>query len=92
MNPNYPEYQPVYTYLEQLSNKYAVGVDAIALRFIIDDLEPSIILSGASNAYQLRQNLKALNFELNENEISKLKSFAVSTKNYWQERGGLKWN
>jgi aryl-alcohol dehydrogenase-like predicted oxidoreductase len=91
-NANYPEYQSVYTYLEQLSIKYAVGVDAIALRFIIDDLEPSIILSGASNAHQLRQNLKALYFELNEDEISKLKSFAVSTKIYWQERGGLKWN
>jgi aryl-alcohol dehydrogenase-like predicted oxidoreductase len=91
-NPKFPEHQSVYAYLELLSNKYAVGIDAVALRFIIDDLTPSIILSGASNAHQLSQNLKVLNFELNDTEISKLKSFAVSAKNYWQERSNLGWN
>jgi aryl-alcohol dehydrogenase-like predicted oxidoreductase len=91
-NPNFPEHTAVYGYLEQLSNKYTVGVDAVALRFIIDDLEPSIILSGASNCHQLKQNLKALNFELDKSEISKLKSFAVPPENYWQERSDLKWN
>jgi len=91
-NPNFLDYQPVYTYLEQLANKYVVGIDAIALRFIIDHLEPSIILSGASNCQQLRQNLKVLNFELNDDEILKLKSFAVLPNNYWKERSDLKWN
>lgn len=91
-NRNFPEYQSVYGYLEQLSNKYAVGIDAIALRFIVDDLEPSTILSGASNGHQLKQNLKALNFELEDDEILKLKSFAVSPLNYWHERNDLKWN
>ena len=91
-NNNFPEYISVYNYLEQLSDKYSVGIDAIALRFIIDDLKPSLILSGASNGNQLRENLKALNFELNEKEISKLKSFAISPHNYWKERNNLKWN
>ncbi len=91
-NPNFPEYRSVYQYLEELSEKYSVGIDAIALRFIVDYLDPSIILSGASNCHQLKQNLKALNFELDDDEISKLKSFAVTPQNYWQERSGLKWN
>ena len=91
-NQNFPEYQSVYDYLEQLSYKYAAGIDAIALRFIADNLEPSSILSGASDGHQLKQNLKALNFELEDDEISKLKSFAISPINYWRERSDLKWN
>ena len=91
-NANFPEHQLIYEFLEQLSEKYSVGIDAIALRFIIDNLEPNIILSGASNSNQLKENLKTLNFELDENELSKLKSFAVSPQNYWKERNNLKWN
>jgi len=91
-NSKFLEYQSVYEYLEQLSEKYAVGIDAIALRFIMDYLEPSLILSGASNTNQVKQNLEALNFELSNDEISKLKSFAVSPQGYWQERSDLKWN
>lgn len=91
-NAKLSEHNTIYNYLEQLSNKYSVGIDAIALRFIIDDLEPSIILSGASNATQLKENLKALSFELDKDEILKLKSFVVAPKNYWQERSDLKWN
>lgn len=91
-NTKFPEYQSVYKYLGQLSLKYAAGIDAIALRFIIDYLEPSLILSGASNSHQVKENLNTLNFKLNNTEISKLKSFAISPQSYWQERSDLQWN
>ena len=91
-NHNFPEHESVYMYLELLSKKYSVGTDAIALRYVMDDLEPNVVLSGASNCNQLKQNLKALNFELDTNEILKLKSFAVSSEHYWQERSNLEWN
>ncbi|EPR73933.1 putative oxidoreductase [Winogradskyella psychrotolerans RS-3] len=91
-NEKFEEYHEAYTYLETLSTKYNVGTDAIAIRFIMDSLEPSIILSGASSTNQLQQNLKALNFKLDADDISKLKSFAVDPKDYWQERSDLSWN
>ncbi len=91
-NKNFKAYLDTYVYLEKLSIIHNVGVDAIALRFIIDDLEPSLVLSGASSTDHLKQNLKAENFKLNELEISKLKSFAVSPKFYWNERSNLKWD
>lgn len=91
-NTNFRQNEELYDYLVKLSNKYSVGIDAIAIRFIIDNLEPSIILSGASNTYQLRQNLVALNFELTTKELSTLNSCAVSPKDYWIERNDLKWN
>ncbi|WP_299118903.1 aldo/keto reductase [uncultured Winogradskyella sp.] len=91
-NDKFFQYESAYDYLGHLSSKYSVGTDAIALRFIIDHLEPSVILSGASNSNQLKENLKALNFELDKNEVSKLKLFAVTPHNYWKERSHLKWN
>ena len=58
----------------------------------MDELEPTIILSGASNTSHLTQNLNALNFVLNKDELSKLRSFVVSPEKYWQERNKLDWN
>lgn len=91
-NTSFPEYNLAYTYLEELAKKYSVGTDAIALRFVINHLKPTLVLSGGANTIQIKENLKALSFELDVNEISKLKSFKVSTENYWQERGNLEWN
>ncbi|WP_178987762.1 aldo/keto reductase [Winogradskyella schleiferi] len=91
-NEKFQNYQKAYQYLESLSAKYHVGIDAIAMRFIMQYLEPTLVLSGASDLQQLNQNLKAMEFELNENEILKLKSLSVSPKHYWQERSDLKWN
>ncbi|WP_179333207.1 aldo/keto reductase [Winogradskyella costae] len=91
-NDKFSAYKSSYQLLEELSKKYHVGTDAIAIRFIMDSLEPSVILSGASSSNQLQQNLKALNFKLNANDIEQLKSLAVNPENYWQERSNLSWN
>lgn len=91
-NDHYKHYEELYTCLERLSEKYQVSVDAIALRFIIDYLQPEVVLSGASNVKQLTENLKALNFELNHQELASLKKFAVDSKSYWNERKHLQWN
>nr|WP_252723791.1 aldo/keto reductase [Winogradskyella psychrotolerans] len=91
-NDQFKAYQTAYHYLETLSKKYQVESDAIALRFIMDYLEPKLVLSGASNTTQLQQNLKALHFKLDTNDIEQLKSLAVNPEDYWQERSHLSWN
>ncbi len=90
-NKKYPGYNKLYKSLETLSDKYGVGVDAIALRFVIDNLNPSIVLSGASNKTQLSQNLRAIDFKLTKEEIRTLKSFSINPKKYWNERSQLEW-
>ena len=62
------------------------------MRFIIDHLNPTIVLSGASNIEQLEQNYKALDFKLTEKEVKQLQTFKVSKEHYWQERSNLEWN
>lgn len=91
-NTNYPHYNELYKLLEKLTIKYNVGFDAIALRFCMDSLHPDIVLSGAATAEQVKENIKANDFELNENEINELKSFGQKTEHYWNERKQLNWN
>jgi aryl-alcohol dehydrogenase-like predicted oxidoreductase len=78
--------------LKILAKKYGVGIDAIALRFVIDTLLPNVVLSGASNTNHLEQNIKALDFKLSTKDLKFLTSFKVKSNIYWDERSGLAWN
>ncbi|MFY9241653.1 MAG: aldo/keto reductase [Polaribacter sp.] len=91
-NSSYPKYNTLYTTLEKLAETYKVGIDAIALQFVLQTIPKSTILSGASNQNQLHQNLKANSFLLSNDEIELLKSFKTSADFYWKERKQLKWN
>ncbi len=91
-NAQYKHYGGLYTCLESLSDKYHVSVDAIALRFVIDHLQPEVVLSGASNTSQLAENMKALNFSLENQELISLKEHTIDSKFYWNERKKLQWN
>lgn len=91
-NESYPIYSPIYKQLKTLSDKYQVGIDAIALRFCIDTLPVYSILSGASNNAHLSANLKTLQFQLTNEEINLLRNMSVKPKDYWDERAQLTWN
>ncbi|UCE94122.1 MAG: aldo/keto reductase [Flavobacteriaceae bacterium] len=91
-NEGYGHYSELVTLMENLSEKYKVSVDAIGLRFVMDHLEPALVLSGASTKIQLEQNLKALKFKLQPQELDQLKRYAVDSDFYWNERKNLEWN
>ncbi len=91
-NSNFPHYNDLYDYLDLLALKYKVGVDAIALRFVIDYLGPAVVLSGASSKQQLKENLKALDFSLEKEELISLRTYTCSKESYWNERQELVWN
>ncbi|WP_299777896.1 aldo/keto reductase [uncultured Formosa sp.] len=90
-NKNFLNYSAAYSYFNLLSKQYNVGVDAIALRFIIDSLQPDYVLSGALTSSQLQDNLKALTFQLTSEDIHQLQIFASPSKAYWDERSALAW-
>jgi aryl-alcohol dehydrogenase-like predicted oxidoreductase len=91
-NEQYPHYAKAYNYLQMLAERYEVGIDAIALRFCIDSMKPFKVLSGAANTQHLSSNLKASQFQLEENELELLKATAVAPAQYWNERKQLAWN
>ena len=91
-NEKISHYQMLYNALDSLAKKYHIGTDAVALRFIMDHLEPTYLLSGASNKEHLEQNIKAQNINLEKEELLMLKSFKIDSKKYWDERNQLEWN
>lgn len=90
-NTKYPHYVNLYQELERLAAKYAVGVDAIALRFCLDAVGPFCVLSGASQVLHIEANLKAASFQLEAAEIQRLVQYGVSPEVYWDERKRLGW-
>ena len=74
------------------TEKYQVGVDAIALRFVMDNLQPRVVLSGASNENQLAENMKVMKFKLEKQELNSLRHHAIGSDTYWNERNKLQWN
>ncbi len=91
-NEAYPHYGALYRDLQNIALRYEVGVDAVALRFVIDSLSPFMVLSGASTRTQLEQNLKAKGFRLTAEEIHTLQAHAVEREAYWSERKQMPWN
>ncbi len=91
-NKNFPHYTKMYATLENLSKKHKVGVDAISLKYCEQTISNSIVLSGAANSQQLKENLKTNTFSLSYEEVELLNSFKTSTDSYWAERKKLPWN
>ena len=91
-NKNYVHYQKMYASLEKLSKKYKVGIDAIALKYCEQTIPKSTVLSGASNANQLKENLKINSFSLSADDVNLLNSFNTDAEHYWSERKNLEWN
>ncbi|WP_342773095.1 aldo/keto reductase [Flavobacterium cellulosilyticum] len=88
------ENETVFPILDKLSKKYKVGIDAIALRFVMESINPTYVLSGASDTKQLEQNLKALDKKLTftSTEMNQLKLLTTNPKSYWEERSLLEWD
>ena len=91
-NENYLHYNKMYATLESLSKKYNVGVDAISLKYCEQTITNSIVLSGASDSEQLKENLKLNTFTLSKDEIELLNSVKIKPEFYWKERKELQWN
>ena len=91
-NQKFSHYNTLYKLLKDLSKKYGVGSDAIALRFIMDSLQPQLVLSGAFNTSQLSQNLKATTIKLEQNDLTKLYALGIDPDQYWKERSLLLWH
>jgi len=58
--------------LRQISKECNKPLSAIAIRYILDFLPKSVILAGAKRPSQILDNLKAMDWHLNQNELSLL--------------------
>ncbi|WP_200976380.1 aldo/keto reductase [Echinicola sp. 20G] len=91
-NSRFKHYAERYDILKKLATHYHVGVDALALRFIMDFLHPDYVLSGAGNTKQLEENLMANQIQLSDSDLRLMREMEESVDSYWGERSSLKWN
>jgi len=78
--------------LEKIAQKHQVGIDAIALAFVLAQPWASLVLSGAVVSGHLQSNLKALQVELDQNDLNTLQKLRMDGAIYWAERSNLAWN
>ena len=90
-NADYNHYQTTYDLLKLLSIKYNTSIDAVALRFCLDAINPLMVLSGASEKDHLASNLLVDNLQLTSEEIQQINSLAIKPSSYWKERKQLPW-
>jgi aryl-alcohol dehydrogenase-like predicted oxidoreductase len=87
-----PDFQEKFNVISGIAESHHVGVDAIAIAYILNQSWISTVLSGAAQRSHLESNLDALRIGLDPTEIEKLDQLAESPENYWQTRSDLEWN
>lgn len=91
-NLKHLHYSKLYTYMTQLSKHYKVGIDAIALRFCMDNIASDVVLSGAAVGAHVSANILVNTFELSKKELKNLQTFSIEPEAFWSERKRLAWN
>jgi aryl-alcohol dehydrogenase-like predicted oxidoreductase len=78
--------------LKSIAEKHGVGVDAIAMAFVLNQPWATVVLSGAATAEHLLSNLESLHVCLDVADIHRLNQFNESPDSYWETRTDLAWN
>lgn len=58
--------------MRTIAATHAVSVASVAVRYILDNIEESVVLAGIKRPAQLKSNLEAFNFNLSEEELQVL--------------------
>ena len=87
-----PDFQEKFKVISGIAESHHVGIDTIAIAYILQQSWVSVVLSGAAQKSHLESNLDALKIELLPSEIEKLDQLVESPEIYWQTRSALEWN
>ncbi|MEM8894860.1 MAG: aldo/keto reductase [Bacteroidota bacterium] len=78
--------------LKAIAKNYGVGIDSIALAYILSKSYNPVVLSGAATEGQLESNIKAAEIQLTNSEIHVLNKLQLGVQDYWYQRNQLVWN
>ncbi len=87
-----PSFKTHIDILHGMAHKYDVGIDAIALAYLLSKPYHHVVLSGAATTDHVTSNARATEIALTESEISQLDRLQLSAQDYWEERNQLAWN
>jgi aryl-alcohol dehydrogenase-like predicted oxidoreductase len=75
--------------LDRLARERSIGVDAVALALALAQPWAGVVLSGAATVEQLAGNLRALELDVAETDLSDV---ALAPDDYWSMRSALPWS
>ncbi len=78
--------------LRPLADILGVGVDAVALRFVLDQPWADVTLLGPATPFQLQANLRSLDVRLDERAVHVVDGLAEGPESYWRQRAALPWH
>jgi aryl-alcohol dehydrogenase-like predicted oxidoreductase len=78
--------------LQDAAAEAGAPIDALALAAVIAQPWADIVLSGAAQTDQLKDNVKALNVAWREELTTRLASLTEPEEEYWEKRSQLEWN
>ena len=87
-----PAFTPKQQVLKRLADNHGIGIDALALAYVLRFPWAHLVLSGAARPEHLLSNLRAGDVVLSDGEVEELKRLALPVEAYWAERSGLAWN
>jgi aryl-alcohol dehydrogenase-like predicted oxidoreductase len=86
------ELNPVLEPLKVQATQRGIGMDAIALAFVLAQPWSHVVLSGAAVENHLLSNLDALKLDLSADELEQMENMAQDRERYWKTRAGMAWN
>jgi aryl-alcohol dehydrogenase-like predicted oxidoreductase len=78
--------------LTEIAQKHKVGIDAVAMAYVLRQPWASVVLSGAAQKAHLLSNIQSLNIELDAADLDKLNEMSEDPEEYWNTRSELAWN
>lgn len=78
--------------INTIARQHNVGIDAIALAWVMSKPFVHVVLSGASTLQQLKSNVEAHSIQLDQKGIKQLDQMRIESRDYWQERSAMIWN
>lgn len=91
-NANNSKFGVTYQALAEQANRLHTSVDALALRFVLEQPFVHTVLSGVSKPRHLLSNVSALRIDWDAEAAAVLDGLTEDPADYWETRSQLKWN
>jgi aryl-alcohol dehydrogenase-like predicted oxidoreductase len=91
-NANNSKFSGTYQIIAEQATRLNASVDAVALRYALEQPFADVVLSGVSKSRHLLSNLAALTINWDAEAETALDGLAEDPETYWQTRSQLRWN
>lgn len=78
--------------IQSIADYHEVGVDAVAMAYVLQQDFADIVLSGAATKEQLESNFQSTTLIFRQEDINVLDNLSEPSELYWKTRSRLKWN